>query len=371
MFGKARFQQEIESLRSQLQQMTAEHEAERSGWIAEKNSLESDLIEKREEGILFAGIAQNALRFSESLVESQKSLAGLSVSMKTEAESMDGTAAATSTNMSSVQRLSSNLDEMRDKTAAVAVTVDSLHHQAEQIGGIVRLIKEIADQTNLLALNAAIEAARAGEQGRGFAVVADEVRKLAERTAGATSEISSLIGDIQQETKLAKSQTEITPEQMESYRHDADMARTSMQTLFELMKNAHGTIRGTALRAFTEVAKVDHLVYKMEIYKVLMGVSEKQADEFSSHTACRLGKWYYEGDGKGCFSKLAAYGPIEHPHKDVHAHGRKAVEDYRSRNFVGALDHVSAMESSSKQVLQHLESLARESEDSHCINGFH
>ena len=121
-------------------------------------------------------------------------------------QAADSAQMAADTTQKGFKVVTSTVDGIRERgelTKENARAISSLGERSEQIGAIVATIEDIADQTNLLALNAAIEAARAGEQGRGFAVVADEVRALAERTSRATKEIGTMIRGIQQETKSA------------------------------------------------------------------------------------------------------------------------------------------------------------------------
>jgi hypothetical protein len=134
------------------------------------------------------------------------------------------------------------------------------------------------------------------------------------------------------------------------------------------------TIAASALRSFTEVAKVDHLIYKFEIYKVYLGISSKRPSDFAPHTGCRLGKWYHEGEGVQCFSRLPGYKDIDPPHKAFHAQGVAAVESYYAGDYSRGLASISEMEKSSHDVLQALSNLAAsgaEHADMLCVEGDH
>jgi len=119
----------------------------------------------------------------------------------------------------------------------------NLGKSSETIGSIIEVIDDIADQTNLLALNAAIEAARAGEHGKGFAVVADEVRKLAERTAVATKEISSLIKGIQGETSEAIKAIEVGAEKVDNGLRLSNEAGASIEKIVSGIENVTSEIK--------------------------------------------------------------------------------------------------------------------------------
>ena len=191
-------------------------------------------------------VAQSANQQSEATSSMAAAMEELTVSInhisENAADSVQQSRAASAEINQGAQRVQSAMSGMRSIAATVAQAVNSikqLENSVRDIGATANVIKEIADQTNLLALNAAIEAARAGEQGRGFAVVADEVRKLAERTSEATIQIGSTIATIGQETQSTVSIMDLAGPQVHE---GVSLSEQALEMLQDISRRVNSTV---------------------------------------------------------------------------------------------------------------------------------
>jgi methyl-accepting chemotaxis protein len=174
-----------------------------------------------------------------------------------------------------VEQTVNGMQKISESVNDVSTIVGELGSSSSEIGEIINVIEEIADQTNLLALNAAIEAARAGEHGRGFAVVADEVRRLAERTVKATSEITVMIETIQQNTDRSIRSMDTGSEEVKNGVKLAREAMVSLDNIVEASDHSRDMVHRIAAASEQQSAAAEDVSSNME---AILGISRKSAE---------------------------------------------------------------------------------------------
>lgn len=255
-----------------------------------------------------------------SLNRTQDDLTGIAQQME-QVESITKTSSdLSSESLSSLGVVINQLTHIISKIDTMKSSSMELSQSSKEITDVTSLITKIAEQTNLLALNAAIEAARAGEHGRGFAVVADEVRTLAENTKSATAKINATIEKFTHATSIIVEDTDEMANMTDESKAAIGAFEQNISRVAEISLETYTKVNITQMISEISLAKVQQMIFVQQGYRAVETGTNSEAARAvqSSHTSCDVGQWLESGRGAQHYSHLPAYSDIAYPHEVVH-----------------------------------------------------
>ncbi len=347
---------EKKELVRQIEDLKAQNEIKNQSNVVSNDSSEYEELASNLE-ILFKSENQN---LKAGLLDIQGNIAE---STELARESLSSSDEISQTYKKSSKSLESIVDEvsvLNSTSSEVNIVINELDKKAKNISEALSLIKDVVLQTNILSLNAAVEAASAGEAGKGFAVVAGEVKNLANKTAEAAKNIEEVVKTIQHSVQLTNQKFDSITKSIEGISEKTTSYSSDMQRVFHLSDDTFRGLGKVTDRVFMSLAKLDHIIWKVNTY--LSVAEHKQAFNFVDHKNCRLGKWYSEGLGKRYFSQTPSYPKLDRPHAIVHNGTHKVFDaiNGNSINYPTAISALKEMEDASKEVFRLLDMMLSE-----------